>query len=316
MGAKIARRIVSFLLTLLMVSLFVFGALSFAPGDSSSFVLSEEASEEEVEAYRIRAGLGQSFLIRYLRFLHSFFTLEWGESIGGESIRKMILSRIPVTISLTFFSILLSLLISLPVVFFSLRRLGRRSPLVTVLSSTFYVVPTFISSVILVLVFGLWLKLFPVAGYKTIKEGIFLHLRSLFLPSLTLSLLHSSLIMRLLAEALEESLSMPYTRTALSKGVQEKKLVASSAMKPVLPIFLTIISDSIARGLGGSVVVESVFALPGIGSLLIRGAVQRDSVLVAVTVMVSAFFVSLSFLLADIASFLSDPRQRRLDEKD
>ncbi|MGN1163461.1 MAG: ABC transporter permease, partial [Candidatus Ornithospirochaeta sp.] len=269
----------------------------------------------DVEAYRNQTGLDDNFPIRYLRFLFSFFTLDWGESIGGESIRKMILSRIPVTLSLTFFSILLSLLISLPVVFFSLRRMGRRSPLLSVLSSSFYVLPTFVSSIILVIVFSLWLKLFPVAGYKTLKDGILLHIRSLFLPSLALALLHSSLFMRMLAEALEESLSMPYTRTALSKGVQEKKLVVSSAMKPVLPIFITLISDGIAQGLGGSVVVESVFALPGIGSLLVRGAVQRDPLLVGATVMVTASLISLSFLFSDIVSYLLDPRQRRLDEK-
>ena len=316
MGNRIKRRILSFVLTLLIVSLFVFSSVSLALGDSSSFVLSDEASSIAVEDYRRTMGLDDNIFIRYLRFLGNFFTLNWGKTIGGEEIRKVILDRLPVTLSLSFYSILFSTFFSILIVFFSLQKRGmKESRIISILSSAFLVLPSFLTSLLLVLIFSLWLKLFPVSGYSRINNGLFLHFRSLFLPSLTLSLLHSSLMMRIMYSTLKESLEMPYTNTALSKGMKEKSLVVSSALKPSLPIFFTLISDSISSALGGSCVVENVFALPGMGSLMVKGALERDASLVSTCVMVVAFLVSFTFLVNDILTDAVDPRIRRSNEK-
>ena len=316
MGNRIKRRIISFVLTLLIVSLFVFSSVSLALGDSSSFVLSDEASSIAVEDYRRAMGLDDNIFIRYLRFLGNFFTLNWGKTIGGEEIRKVILDRLPVTLSLSFYSILFSTFFSILIVFFSLQKRGmKESRIISILSSAFLVLPSFLTSLLLVLIFSLWLKLFPVSGYSRINNGFFMHFRSLFLPSLTLSLLHSSLMMRIMYSTLKESLEMPYTNTALSKGMKEKSLVVSSALKPSLPIFFTLISDSISSALGGSCVVENVFALPGMGSLMVKGALERDASLVSTCVMVVAFLVSFTFLVTDILTDAVDPRIRRSNEK-
>ena len=316
MGNRIKRRILSFVLTLLIVSLFVFSSVSLALGDSSSFVLSDEASSMAVEDYRRTMGLDDNIFIRYLRFLGNFFTLNWGKTIGGEEIRKVILDRLPVTLSLSFYSILFSTFFSILIVFFSLQKRGmKESRIISILSSAFLVLPSFLTSLLLVLIFSLWLKLFPVSGYSRINNGFFMHFRSLFLPSLTLSLLHSSLMMRIMYSTLKESLEMPYTNTALSKGMKEKSLVVSSALKPSLPIFFTLISDSISSALGGSCVVENVFALPGMGSLMVKGALERDASLVSTCVMVVAFLVSFTFLVTDILTDTVDPRIRRSNEK-
>ena len=316
MGNRIKRRILSFVLTLLIVSLFVFSSVSLALGDSSSFVLSDEASSIAVEDYRRAMGLDDNIFIRYLRFLGNFFTLNWGKTIGGEEIRKVILDRLPVTLSLSFYSILFSTFFSILIVFFSLQKRGmKESRIISMLSSAFLVLPSFLMSLLLVLIFSLWLKLFPVSGYSRINNGFFMHFRSLFLPSLTLSLLHSSLMMRIMYSTLKESLEMPYTNTALSKGMKEKSLVVSSALKPSLPIFFTLISDSISSALGGSCVVENVFALPGMGSLMVKGALERDASLVSTCVMVVAFLVSFTFLVTDILTDTVDPRIRRSNEK-
>lgn len=316
MGNRIKRRILSFVLTLLIVSLFVFSSVSLALGDSSSFVLSDEASSIAVEDYRRTMGLDDNIFIRYLRFLGNFFTLNWGKTIGGEEIRKVILDRLPVTLSLSFYSILFSTFFSILIVFFSLQKRGmKESRIISILSSAFLVLPSFLMSLLLVLIFSLWLKLFPVSGYSRINNGFFMHFRSLFLPSITLSLLHSSLMMRIMYSTLKESLEMPYTNTALSKGMKEKSLVVSSALKPSLPIFFTLISDSISSALGGSCVVENVFALPGMGSLMVKGALERDASLVSTCVMVVAFLVSFTFLVTDILTDTVDPRIRRSNEK-
>ena len=316
MKKKIINRIISFLLTLLVVSLFVFAAVDLAKGDSSLVVLSDEAGVEEVERYRRDSGLYDIFLLRYLRFLKTFFSFSWGRTVGGEKVVDVILSRLPLTLSLTFFSIFLSLLISLPLLFFSLSKVGgRRQSILTVLSSALMVIPTFISSLVLILIFSLWLKLFPVSGYVRLKDGIFPYLRSLFLPSLSLSFLHSAVMMKIMREALEESLKMNYTRTALAKGMKERKLVVLSAFRPSLPVLFSLVSDSLSVGFGGAAVVENIFALPGMGSLLVKGALERDGNLVSISVLIIAFLVSLFFFIADLGSYLIDPRQRRSHEE-
>ena len=313
---KIINRIISFLLTLLVVSLFVFAAVDMAKGDSSLVVLSDEARAEEVERYRKDNGLYDIFLLRYLRFLKAFFSFSWGRTVGGEKVVDVILSRLPLTLSLTFFSIFLSLLISLPLLFFSLSKVGgRRQSILTVLSSALMVIPTFISSLVLILIFSLWLKLFPVSGYVRLKDGIFPYLRSLFLPSLSLSFLHSAVMMKIMREALEESLKMNYTRTALAKGMKERKLVVLSAFRPSLPVLFSLVSDSLSVGFGGAAVVENIFALPGMGSLLVKGALERDGNLVSISVLIIAFLVSLFFFIADLGAYFIDPRQRRVHEE-
>ena len=316
MKKKIINRIISFLLTLLVVSLFVFAAVDLAKGDSSLVVLSDEAGVEEVERYRKDNGLYDIFLIRYLRFLKALFSFSWGRTVGGEKVVDVILSRLPLTLSLTFFSIFLSLLISLPLLFFSLSKVGgRRQSILTVLSSALMVIPTFISSLVLILIFSLWLKLFPVSGYVRLKNGIIPYLRSLFLPSLSLSFLHSAVMMKIMREALEESLKMNYTRTALAKGMKERKLVVLSAFRPSLPVLFSLVSDSLSVGFGGAAVVENIFALPGMGSLLVKGALERDGNLVSISVLIIAFLVSLFFFIADLGSYFIDPRQRRSHEE-
>ena len=316
MKKKIINRIISFLLTLLVVSLFVFAAVDLAKGDSSLVVLSDEARAEEVERYRKDNGLYDIFLIRYLRFLKAFFSFSWGRTVGGEKVVDVILSRLPLTLSLAFFSIFLSLLISLPLLFFSLSKVdGRRGSILTLLSSALMVIPTFISSLVLILIFSLWLKLFPVSGYVRLKDGIFPYLRSLFLPSLSLSFLHSAVMMKIMREALEESLKMNYTRTALAKGMKERKLVVLSAFRPSLPVLFSLVSDSLSVGFGGAAVVENIFALPGMGSLLVKGALERDGNLVSISVLIIAFLVSLFFFIADLGSYFIDPRQRRSHEE-
>ena len=316
MKKKIINRIISFLLTLLVVSLFVFAAVDLAKGDSSLVVLSDEAGVEEVERYRKDNGLYDIFLIRYLRFLKAFFSFSWGRTVGVEKVVDVILSRLPLTLSLAFFSIFLSLLISLPLLFFSLSKVdGRRGSILTLLSSALMVIPTFISSLVLILIFSLWLKLFPVSGYVRLKDGIFPYLRSLFLPSLSLSFLHSAVVMKIMREALEESLKMNYTRTALAKGMKERKLVVLSAFRPSLPVLFSLVSDSLSVGFGGAAVVENIFALPGMGSLLVKGALERDGNLVSISVLIIAFLVSLFFFIADLGSYFIDPRQRRSHEE-
>lgn len=309
---KAFKRILSFLLTLLLVSLAVFAALEVSGGDSSSVVLSEEATEEMIAEYRAKAGLDDPFLVRYGAFLVSFVTLDWGSTVGGKSIRTVLSSRLPVTLALAFWSILFAFVFSLA---FALKaaekRGGKVDHLLSVLSSVFLVLPSFLSSLLLVLVFSISLKLFPVAGYSPIKYGVIAHFRTLFLPSITLALLHSSFMMRVYREALEENLSMPFAVAQLGKGMKEKQLPLRSALKPSLSVILPVLGESLASALGGVAIVENVFALPGIGSLLVQSALARDIKTSGIVLLLVALMVSVVFLVSDFLSALVDPREGR-----
>ncbi|MBQ0072018.1 MAG: ABC transporter permease [Spirochaetales bacterium] len=312
MFEKALKRFLSFLLTLLLVSVAVFAALEASGGDSSSVVLSDEATKAMVEEYRMKAGLDDPFLVRYGAFLVSFLTLDWGSTVGGKSIRTVLSSRLPVTLALAFWSMLFSFVFSL---FFSLKAVekknGKTDHALSFLSSLFLVLPSFLSSLVLVLVFSFGLRLFPVAGYSPLKYGFLFHFRTLFLPSLTLALLHSSFMMRIYREALEENLSMPFATAQLGKGMKEKELPLRSALKPSLTVILPVLGESLASALGGAAVVENVFALPGLGSLLVQSALSRDVKTSGIVLLLVALMVSVVFLLTDCLSAFVDPRGGR-----
>ena len=306
------RHILSIVITMLIVSALVFALQAFALGDSSSYLLSEESSIEEIEAYRHSAGLDDNPLIRYIRFLISIFTLKWGDTISGQPIKSIILERFPITITLSFFSVILALIISIPCAIISVIRIGSKADKALSLFSIIILsLPSFLLALILSLIFGFYLKWFPIAWVTSSKYSIFTILRSLFLPSLTLALLNSSLFMRMFRESLVDNLDKPYSISFKAQGARRIDLIVKSALKPALPIILSLAFQSLATAFSGAVIVENVFAIPGIGSLLVKASLSRDVYLAGVIVIIVAFFVSIFFILSDIISRVVDPRLRR-----
>ncbi len=307
----IAKRILTLPLTMLIVSLLVFSCISFSSGDSSSFILSEDATDAEISAYRERAGLDRPFSEQYADFLKSFFIGDWGYSSGGAEIRSLVLSRLPVTLSVSFFSLFLSVLIALPISYLTMKRKTIRSSAGTGYAVLVSSSPVFLLSIFLILIFSVMLRIFPVAGYVPLSRGIFLHLGSIFLPSLSLALLHSSLLVLMFRNALRENMEKPFSISAHLQGMKRWKIAVRNATKPSLPILVMLLGESAAAFLGGSAAVETVFALPGIGSLLVSSALSRDSLLAGTIMLIVALLVSLSSLAAEIISILLDPRNRR-----
>ena len=297
---------------MLVVSALVFIVQTKALGDSSSYILSEEASSDEIEAYRESKGLDDSILIRYGRFLLSFFSLDWGTSVSGQDIRNIVSERFPVTIALSFFSLILALLISIPWVISSVNRKGGfADKSLSFFSLVLLSLPSFLIALILSLVFGLYLEWFPVAGYIAPGYSLSGFFRTLFLPSLTLALLHLSLFMRMFREGILDNLDKPYTLSLKAQGASHLDLILHSALKPALPMMLSLVFQSLATSFSGAAIVESVFALPGLGALLVKSALSRDVELAGTILMVVAFMVSIAFLLSEALSRLVDPRTRR-----
>ena len=295
---------------MLIVSFLVFSCISFSSGDSSSFILSEDASAEDIAEYRELSGLDRPFLERYFPFLISFMKGEWGYSSGGAEIRELIFSRLPVTLFLSSLSLLLSLIIALPISYLTMKRNTIRSALGTGYAILVSSSPVFLLSIFLILIFSVSLGIFPVAEYVPLSRGVRLSLGSIFLPSLSLALLHSSLLILMFRNALRENMEKPFSIASYSFGMKRWKIALRNATKPSLPILVMLLGESMAAFLGGSAAVETVFALPGIGSLLVSAALSRDSVLAGTIMLLVALLVSLSSLCAEIISILLDPRNR------
>ena len=307
---RVLRRAGIILLTLLIVSFMVFLLQDLSLGDSSSYLLSEEAGEEEISLYRESMNLDDPFPVRYGSFLASFIKGEWGVSANGLDIKETVMRRIPATLSLTIFSIALAVVISVPLSVFAVRnrKIGKAVSLFSVLIMS---LPSFMIAVFLVMIFSVHLKIFPPAGYISIGESFSGFLRTMFLPSFTLSLLHSSLYLRIFRKALDENLAKPFSMAMAAMGMKKKDLVMKSAFAPSLPVLASLLAGSFATAASGSAVTETIFAIPGIGSLLVDAALTRDMALSGILIIFIALAVSLMSAVAELLFFILDPRTRR-----
>ena len=309
--SAMVKRILTIPLTMFIVSVIVFSAISFSAGDSSSYILSDDATAAERDRYREISGLDEPFYSRYLGFLSSFIRGDWGLTAGGTAIKEVIVSHIPVTLAVSILALVMSLVIALPVSYLTLKRGTVRSAAATAFSIVVSSMPVFLVSIFLVLIFSVRLGIFPVAGYVPPEYGFLLHIGSIFLPSLSLALLHSSLLIMMFRNSLRENMEKPFSRTYEALGMKRWKIALKGATKPSLPLLFILIGESAAAFLGGSAAVESVFALPGLGSLLVSAALSRDTHLAGILMMLVALFVSIASFLAEMVSALIDPRRNR-----
>lgn len=309
---KTVKSILSIIATMLFVSIFVFIVQSLTLGDSSSYILSEDISEGEIALYRSANGLDRNISSRYFSFMRSFFSMDWGKTISGHDIKEIIGSRFPITIAIAIFSLLLSLMIAIPL---SILSASKREGIADRVLSSFSIVmlslPSFLVALLLILVFSFHLKLFPIAGYIQSGNSISGFLCSLFLPSLTLALVNSAFLMRMFRECLIDNLDKPYTLALKAQGADGVSLVVYSALKPSIPVLISLIVQNVASALSGSAIVESVFAIPGMGSLLVKSVLSRDIRLSGTIIMLIAFIVSILFLISDLVSIYVEPRLRR-----
>ena len=315
MGKTIIQRLLYFLLTLLLVSLFLFSVFYFLKGDSSSVILGEEISEEAKDNYIESIKIRKGFLSGYLSSMRRLFTLDWGNTLSGESIRNVVASSFPVSLSLSVWSFILSFPLSLFLSIRAVRREGFSALFLALLSALLLLFPSFLSSVILILVFSSTLNIFPVAGYISLGEGLWAHLRSIILPSLALSLLNMSFMLRIFRETLDANMRKPFVNYARAKGVREKSLVVREALKPSLPVIISTTAQSVVSFFASSTVVETVFALPGMGRALVRSAQSRDYSLSFVLVMVDVTVICLVLSVSKILISCIDRRGERENGK-
>ncbi len=316
MAREILQKAVKMIFGIVIMSLFLFFLFYSLSGNRASFILSDDATEKAENEYKAVYDEEKSFIEGYFSAMKLFFSFSWGENNKGEDIKNMVFSSLSITFSLVSSSILISLCFSL---FVSIKASTPGSTFwaffSALFSALFVVLPSFLVAIILVSFFSVNLSLFPPSGYVSIKEGIMDHFMSLVLPTITLSLISSSYMLRFFREALDENMKKGYVQYALSKGVKEKEIVTRSAFKPSLPVVISVTAECASASFASSAVCETVFALPGFGRLLVESALERNRTLSFLLVMVLSIVISLILFVSNVLCSIVDRRGERENGK-
>ncbi|MGH3663945.1 MAG: ABC transporter permease [Micromonosporaceae bacterium] len=302
MTTYIARRLGQALVLVFGAVTIVFLTLRVIPGDPASLILGSQATRAELEALRQQMGLRDPLLVQYLRHLGELAQLDFGESwrLGGDALTN-VLARLPATFTLAGYALVLTLLIGFPLGLHAARHSGRLADrMVSYLSLTGQALPSFWVGIMLVLVFARALGILPSTADGTPK--------ALILPAFTLALPFVGWLARLVRNGALEELNQDYVRTARSKGLEERVVFYVHVLRNTLTPVLTVLGLVIGHFIADAVIIEQVFAWPGIGSLLIESIVNRDyAVAEAAIVLIAVCYILLN-LLVDVLCFYFDPR--------
>ena len=308
-GHFILRRLVQMVPVLFGITLVVFALLQLIPGDPVTTMLGLQARPEAVAALRHELGLDRPVWEQYLRYLGNVVTFDLGDSLKFKvSVASLLGDRLEVSLALIAYATVLMISLSLPLgIISALRKDGIFDQITRVVLMVTLVMPAFWVGILFLTYFSVKFQIFPVAGYG---EGWREHLHHLFLPALTIALSIVPMLVRALRASILEAMASDYVRTARAKGLQEQAVVASHVLRNALIPALTLLGLSVGYLLGGTVIVENVFSLPGAGKLLVDAITARDYPLVQSTTLVFAILVIAVNLLTDVIYTFLDPRVR------
>ena len=306
----VVRRLLQAVPVALGVTVLVFFLIHLVPGDPARTILGNRATEQRVSLLRHEWGLDRPLPVQYAKFMGRLFHGDLGSSLFyGVGAGHLVVERLPVTLWLICYGAVLSVLIAVPLSLIAATRRDRLADhAVRVVPLVGLGFPAFWLGIMLLLVFALHLgRPFPVGGYG---EGFFGHLHSMFLPALTVALAISPILIRSLRAALLEVLASDYVTTARSKGLPERRVLLRHALRNAAVSTVSVLGVNIGFLIGGTLVIEQVFAVPGVGQLMINSIFQRDFPVVQAVTLVFALLVVLVYLLTDVAHALLDPRVR------
>jgi len=312
MLAYAARRVLATIPVVLFVALFVFSLLYIAPGDPAAIIAGDQATPDDVERIRASLGLDRPFLIRFGEWLWHVLNGDLGTSIFTNlPVAHMIAQRIEPTTSLMILTLILSLSCAIPMGVVAAWKHGTWIDRLVMTTAVFgYSTPVFVIGYLLAYLFALKLDWLPVQGFTSISQGLFPFLRNLILPAVALGLVYMALIARITRATMLDVLSQDYVRTAKAKGVAQNGILFVHALKNAAVPIVTIVGIGFAALIGGAVVTESVFAIPGLGRLTVDAILRRDyPVIQGVVLMFSCVYVLVN-LGVDLLYTLFDPRIR------
>jgi len=312
MWAYILRRMIQLLPVILLSSFLVFMLLHLVPGDPAETVAGPDATPDVIKAVRQKMGLDRPLLVQYGIWLGHLSRADLGESyISKMPVIDLVGYAFPATIQLSLAALFLSLAISLPLgVLASLKQGSKLDLFVQGYTALGLGVPNFWLGILLILVFALLLGVLPPGGRIDPLQSPMMGLKTLILPALTLGIHISAVFTRFVRAAMLEVLHEDYVRTARSKGLQERVVVVRHALRSALVPVVTVVGLQFGRLLGGAVVVESVFAWPGVGRLIIQAVEQRDYTVVQASLLWLVLVFLLINLITDITYAFLDPRIR------
>ncbi|GGA83672.1 peptide ABC transporter [Brucella endophytica] len=298
--------------TLAVASVVVFAVLEILPGDPARLMLGIGASEDAVAALREQLGLNQPLVLRYLTWAGHMLSGDFGRSYTyAVPVGQLIAERIAVSLPLALMAIALSTAIAIPVGLYAANRYGRASDMTIMgVSQLGVAIPNFWFALLLVYVFAVSLRLVPAGGFPGWSAGIGPALKALILPAIALALPQAAILARVTRSALIETLSEDYIRTARAKGLGQWAILCRHAMPNALIPVLTIMGLQFSFLLAGTIIIENVFYLPGLGRLIFQAITQRDLIVVEGVIMVLVAAIILVNLIVDLAYALADPRLR------
>ena len=313
MAAYILRRLIGAVLVMIAVATLVFFMLRLVPGDPIAAMLADAGSEEAREALIRKLGLDQPLIVQYVKWFGNMLQGDMGASIYGSNqpVTKIISEALPRTMSLAFLSFAIALIIAIPAgIIAATRKNTAADTAVSLFAFLGLSMPDFWLAILLIIVFAANLQWLPAIGYEPLSAGFWPWFSHLILPSIAIGTGFSAIIARMIRSAMLEVLNADYMRTAASKGLPDRVLLLRHAFPNALIPVITVIGIAFALLISGAVVVENVFAIKGLGRVLIQGIQNRDyPVVQGAVLVVSAFFV-LSNLAVDLLYAVIDPRIR------
>ena len=312
MTAYVLRRLASGLLTLVVASVVVFSVLEILPGDPARLMLGMNATEDAVQALRVQMGLDQGLFHRYLHWTGGLLSLDFGRSYTySVPVIDLVLERAALSLPLALIALVLSTAVALPVGIYAASRRGRTPDTLSMAASQVGIaVPNFWFALLLVYVFAVWLRLVPAGGFPGWQAGIWPASKALILPAVALALPQAAILARVTRAALVEVLGEDFIRTARAKGLPQSAVLWRHALRNALLPVLTILGLQFAFLIAGTVIIENVFYLPGLGRLIFQAITQRDLIVVESVVMLLVATVVIVNLLVDLSYAVVDPRLR------
>ncbi len=312
MQRYVLKRFGSLILSLFVASLVIFTVIEIAPGDPASFMLGINAQPETLAALRAELGLDQSKLQRYIAWVGGMLTGDFGTSYTYRTpVSEMVADRIGVSIPLALYALTLSITIAIPAGVYAAARRGT-APDLAVLGATQMgvAIPNFWFAMMLVLVFAIQWRVFPAGGFPGWGNGFAAGLKALTLPAIALALPQAAILTRVMRSALLDVLGEDYMRTARAKGLTARQTLWRHGLRNAMIPVLTIVGLQFSFLFAGTIIIEQVFYLPGLGRLIFQSISARDLIVVESVVMLVVFGVILINFIVDLAYAAVDPRLR------
>lgn len=305
----IAKRLIQAIPVLLVISLFAFSIIHLIPGDPVRVMLGSRASDEAVATLTAQLGLDKPLVRQYIDFITKALQLDFGSSLFLRApVGPIVVERARNSLSLLTYAVIVSLLIAVPLAMLAAVRRNRPPDhLVRIFTTIAFAMPAFWTAILLVLVFSLRLKIFPTSG---LREGFPDRMLSLTLPAITVGFYLAPVLLRSLRASLTETLSAEFIEAARARGLGEGRVLFKHVLRNSLIAMITVLGVNVGFLISGAIVVENVFSIPGLGSLMVSSIISRDYPVVIALTLVFGVAVVLVNLLVDLSYAVLDPRIR------